>query len=79
MKLFIESKTRASGDQLKKLALRIERMTRKAYDINASEMRNAQRNDALVKALDQKLAKTALKKIANHNAPHWNLIFLLHN
>ena len=31
-------------------------------------MRNAQMNDALVKALDPQLARTAFKKIANHNS-----------
>ena len=43
-------------------------MTRKAYVINAPEMRNAQMNDALVKALDPQLARLALKKIANHKS-----------
>ena len=31
-------------------------------------MRNAQMNDALVKALDLQLARIALKKIANHKS-----------
>ena len=31
-------------------------------------MRNAQMNDAFVKALDPLLARSALKKIANHNS-----------
>ena len=43
-------------------------MTRKAYINNAPDMRNAQMNDALVKALDPKLARMALKKIANHKS-----------
>ena len=41
-------------------------MNRKACFNNAADMRNAQMNDALVKALDTQLAKIALKKIANH-------------
>ena len=51
-KLLLESITRASGEQIKTLALRIEQMTRKAYVNNAPDMRHAQMNDALVKALD---------------------------
>ena len=43
-------------------------MTRKAYVNNAPDMRNAQMNDALVKALDPQLARIALKKIANHKS-----------
>ena len=43
-------------------------MTRKAYVNNAPDMRNAQMNDALVKALDLQLARIALKKIANHKS-----------
>ena len=65
-KLLLESITRASGEQIKKLALRIEQMARKAYVNNAPDMRNAKMNDALVKALDPQLARIALKKIANH-------------
>ena len=65
-KHFIESLTRASVEQIKSPAFRIEKMTRKAYVNNAPDMRNAQMNDALVKALDpQKLARIALKKTAN--------------
>ena len=56
---------RSPGEQIKTLALRIEQMTRKAYVNNAPDMRNAQMNDALVKALDPQLARIALKKIAN--------------
>ena len=62
----MESITRASGEQIKPLALRIEGMTRKAYVNNATDMRNAQMNDALVKAHDLQLARIALRKIANH-------------
>ena len=65
-KLLLESITRASAEQIKTLALRIEQMTRKAYVNNAPDMRNAQMNDALVKALEQQLARIALKKTANH-------------
>ena len=43
-------------------------MTRKAYVNNAPDMRNAQMNDALVKALDPQLARIALKMIANHKS-----------
>ena len=67
-KLLLESITRASGEQIKTLALRIEQMTRKAYVNNAPDMRNAQMNDALVKALDPQLARIALKKIANYKS-----------
>ena len=67
-KLLLESITRASGEQIKTLALRIEQMTQKTYVNNAPDMRNAQMNDALVKALDPQLARTALKKIANHQS-----------
>ena len=49
----LESITRASGEQIKTLALRIEQMTRIAYVSNAPDMRNAQMKDALVKALDR--------------------------
>ena len=66
-KLLLESITRASGEQ-KKLALRIEQMTLKAYVNNAPDMRNAQMNEALVKALDPQLARIAIKKIANHKS-----------
>ena len=51
-KLLLKSKTRASGGQIKTVALRIEQMTRKAYVNNAPDMRNAQMKDALVIALD---------------------------
>ena len=64
-KHFIESITRASVEQIKTPAFRIEKMTRKAYVNNAPDMRNAQMNDALVKALDPQLARIALKKTAN--------------
>ena len=57
VKLLLESITRASGVQIKTLALRIEQLTRKAYVINAPDMRNSQMNDALVKALDPLLAR----------------------
>ena len=56
----------ASGEQIKTLALRTEQMTQKAYVNNAPDMRNAQINDALVRALDPQLARIALKKIVNH-------------
>ena len=64
----LESITRASGEQIKKLALRIEQLTRKAYVNNAPDMRNAKMNDALVKALDPHPARIALKKIANRKS-----------
>ena len=64
-KVLLESITRASGEQTKTLALRIEQTTRKAYVSTASDMRMAQLNDALVKALDPQLARIALKKISN--------------
>ena len=64
----LESITRASGEQIKTLALRIEQVTRIAYFSNAPDMRNAQMKDALVKALDPQLARIALKKIANHKS-----------
>ena len=67
-KLVLESITRAFGEQVKALALRIEQKTQKAYVNSAPHMRNAQINDALVKALDPQLARIALKKIANHKA-----------
>ena len=68
-KLLLESITRASGKKIKKLALRIEQMTRKAYVNNAPDMRNAEMNEALVKALDPQLARIALKRIAkNHKS-----------
>ena len=70
----------------KTFALRIEHIriehfetTRKPYVNNAPDMRNAQMNDALVKAHDSKLARLAFKKIANQkesgrkkNPLHWN-------
>ena len=65
-KFLPESITRASGEQFKTLALRIEQMTRKAYVNNAPDMRNAQMSDASVKALNPQLARIALEKIANH-------------
>ena len=43
-------------------------MTRKADVNNAPDMRNAQMNDAIVKALDPQLAGIALKKIANQKS-----------
>ena len=45
-KLLLESITRASGEKIKTLALRIEQMTRKAYVNNAPDMRNAEMNEA---------------------------------
>ena len=50
-KLLLENISRASGEQIKTLALRIEQMTRKGYVDNAPDMRNAQMNGALVKTL----------------------------
>ena len=67
-KLLLESITRASGKQIETLALRIEQMTRKEYVNIAPDMRNAQLNDALVKAFDPQLARIALKKILNHKS-----------
>ena len=43
-------------------------MSGKAYVNNAPDMRNAQMNDAHVKALDPQLARIALKKIANQKS-----------
>ena len=40
-------------------------MAQKACLNNSPDIKNAQMNDALVKALDPQLARTALKKIAN--------------
>ena len=67
-KLLLESITHPSGEQIKTLAPRIEQMTRKAYVNIGPDIRNAQKNDALVKALDPQLARIALKKIANHKS-----------
>ena len=61
-KLLLESKTRASGEQIKTLALRTEQMTQKAYVNNARDMRNAQMNDAHVRALNPQLPRIALRK-----------------
>ena len=77
--LLLESITRAFGEQIKTTALRIEQMTLKAYANNAPDMRDAQMNDALVKALDPQLARIALKKLQITNPLHWNHSFLLHN
>ena len=66
--LLLESITHASGEQIKTLAHRIEQMTQKAYVNNASDMRNAQMNGALVKELDAQLARIALEKISNHKS-----------
>ena len=41
-------------------------MTRKAFVKNAPDMRNAQMNDALVKAINPQLVRIEFKKIANH-------------
>ena len=68
MKLLLESITRASGEQIKTLALRIEQLTCKAHVNNAPDMRNAKMNDALVNELDSQLARIALKNIVNHNS-----------
>ena len=43
-------------------------MNRKAYVYNAPDMRRAQKNDVLVKALDPRLARMAVKNIANHKS-----------
>ena len=59
---------RASGEKIKTLALRIEQLTRKAYVNNAPDMRNAQMNDALDKAVDPQFARIALKKNENHKS-----------
>ena len=58
-KILLESIKRASREQIKTLALRIEQMTGKAYVNNAPVMRNAQMNDALVKAFDPQLVRIA--------------------
>ena len=79
MKLLLESITRASGEQIKTPALRTEQLTRKAYVNNAPDMRKAQLNDALVKELDQNLARIALKILQLANQLHWNHNFYLHN
>ena len=68
MKLLIEIITRASGEQIKTLALRIEQMTRTTYLNSAPDTQIAQMKDALVKALDPQLARIARKKIANHKS-----------
>ena len=67
-KLLLISIRRASGEQMKTLALRIEQMARKAYVNNAPDMRNSQLTDALVKALNPQSARIALQKIANHKS-----------
>ena len=43
-------------------------MVQKAYVNNAPDMRHAQMNDALVKALDPQLAQIALKEISNRKS-----------
>ena len=78
-KPLLESITRASGEQIKTLAFRIEQKTRNAYANNAPDMRNAQMNEALVKALDQQLAGIALKQLQITNQLHWNHNFHSHN
>ena len=78
-KLLLESITRSSVEQIRTLALRIEQMTRKAYVKNAPDMRNAQINEALVKAHDPQLARMALKRLQITNQLHWNHNFHLHN
>ena len=77
-KLLLENITCASGEKIKTLALRIEQITRKAYVNNAPGMRNAQMNEALVKAFDPQLTRIA-QKIANHKKKHWNHSFHSHN
>ena len=67
-KLLLKNITRASGEQIKTLGLRTEQMSRKAFVNNAPDMRNAQVNDALVKALNPQLARIAVKRIANHKS-----------
>ena len=52
-------------------------MTGKAYVYNAPDMRNAQVNDALIKALDTQLARIALKRLQITNLLHWDHNFLL--
>ena len=43
-------------------------MAQKTYVNNAPGMKNAQMNDALVKANDPQLARIAFKKVANHKS-----------
>ena len=78
-KILLKSLTRAIGEQIETLALRIVQMTQKAYVNNAPGMRNAQMNDALVKALDPQLARIALKRLQITNQLHWNHSFHSHN
>ena len=67
-KINLESIPRASREQIKKLALRIDQVVRKAYVNNAPDKKKAQMKDALVRAQDPQLATIALKKIANHKS-----------
>ena len=53
-------------------------MTRKAYVNNDPDIRNAQINDVLVKALEPQLARIALKRLQITNQPHCNHNFHLH-
>ena len=54
-------------------------MSRKANANNARDMRNAQMNDALVKALDPPLAIIAIKNIAKHKSTALKPQLPLHN
>ena len=75
----LESITRASGEQIITLELRIEQMTRKTNVNNAPDMRSAQINDTLVKAVDPQLARIAMKRLQIKVQLQWNHNFYLHN
>ena len=75
----LESITRASGEQIITLELRIEQMTRKAYVNNAPDMRSAQINDATVEAVDPQMARIAIKRLQIKIQLQWNYNFYLHN
>ena len=63
-KLLFESITRASGEQIKTIALRVEQTASNTYDNNNPDALK----DVLFKTLDQQLVRIASKKIANHKS-----------
>ena len=79
MKLLLERITSAPGYQIRAIALRIEQIARKAFVNNGPYMRNAQMNDAFVKAPDAQLARIAFKKLQTTNQQHWNHGFHFRN
>ena len=65
-KVFDSEVRRLTNETIKKLAVRIETLVRKAYSLNTHNYKNSKMTDILMMTLTPQLRKLAMKKRASH-------------